>query len=480
MLTSANGACKARYMTHTPLRSVSVSLLLAGLVSCAGAPEPAETMAAEAKRPAAARAPSSPGIDAPELARLGSYAVGVSEEVMVLPERPGLTIEGVASGQLERTERRLPIRIWYPAQPAAGPEATSYPYTLRRPGVADMELLTPGIARKNAPPAAGERFPLVFVSHGYGGWSASMSYLTENLASKGYVVAAIDHLDRPPGGKTNASLDFANVLIDRSRDQREAISQLLSAASQQKSGWAGLIDPGAVGLIGYSMGGYGALTTAGADIDPESPTVRLIPASGRKLPFEAPGPDVSGSIKALVAIAPWGGQPANRTWSAASLGRIRAPVLMIDGDQDDVVDYRRGVRGIFDALTSERHLLVFRGARHNVGNNPAPPDFDGPFSTWEFFADPIWRGDRMNAINQHFITAFLDLNLKGDSSRRPYLSPATERSEDGVWTQSPGQQVSGATAGDGQPRYWRGFQARSAMGLDLEHRAPGEAPSSVK
>lgn len=426
----------------------------------------------------AQRAPSVPGLDAPELARLGAYPVGVSEEVLVLPERPVLTVEGVASGQLERAARRLPVRIWYPAGDTSGAEATGYPHTLRRPGVPDMELLTPGIARKNAPAARGERFPLVFVSHGYGGWSASMSYLTENLASKGYVVAAIDHLDRPPGGKTNASLDFANVLIDRSRDQREAISQLLSAASGAGSGWSSVINPEAVGLIGYSMGGYGALTTAGADIDPDSPTVRLIPAAARTLLFEAPGPDVSGSIRALVTIAPWGGQPANRTWSAASLGRIRAPVLLIDGDQDDVVDYRRGVRGVFDALTTERHLLVFRGARHNVGNNPAPPDFDGPFSTWEFFADPIWRGDRMNAINQHFITAFLDLNLKGDSSRRPYLSPATERAEDGVWTQSPGAQTSGATAGEAQSRYWRGFQARWATGLDLEHRPTGDTPKS--
>ena len=36
------------------------------------------------------------------------------------------------------------------------------------------------------------------------------------------------------------------------------------------------------------------------------------------------------------------------------------------------------------------------------------------FVTREFFDEPVWRKDRITAINQHFVTAFLDLNLKGD------------------------------------------------------------------
>jgi predicted dienelactone hydrolase len=38
-------------------------------------------------------------------------------------------------------------------------------------------------------------FPLVIVSHGYPGNRFLLSHLTENLASKGYVVVAIDHTD---------------------------------------------------------------------------------------------------------------------------------------------------------------------------------------------------------------------------------------------------------------------------------------------
>jgi predicted dienelactone hydrolase len=42
---------------------------------------------------------------------------------------------------------------------------------------------------------AAASYPLVIVSHGYPGSRLQMSYLTENLASKGYVVVAIDHLE---------------------------------------------------------------------------------------------------------------------------------------------------------------------------------------------------------------------------------------------------------------------------------------------
>ena len=303
-----------------------------------------------------------------------------------------------------------------------------------------------------------------------------MSYLTENLASKGYVVVAIDHLDRPLNAGTDAQLDFGNVLMDRARDQREVIAALIRKAGAGEDGYARLIDAGKIGLIGYSMGGYGALATAGAGYDPASPTLKLIPEEGRIALLNDGGPDVSADIKALVTMAPWGGQPTSRMWTPEGLKRIRAPVLLIDGDQDDVVDFGRGVRWVFNALSSDRRLLVFQGARHNVGNNPAPPGFDGPFSTLEFFAEPMWRTDRMNAINLHFVTAFLDLELKGDATRAGYLDVPTPKSNDAVWKASAGQQVGGAAAGDAQPGYWRGFQARWAVGLEMDHRVSEATP----
>ena len=48
-------------------------------------------------------------------------------------------------------------------------------------------------SRDAEPDASGGAYPLVIVSHGYLGSRLLLTYLTENLASKGYVVVAIDH-----------------------------------------------------------------------------------------------------------------------------------------------------------------------------------------------------------------------------------------------------------------------------------------------
>jgi len=51
----------------------------------------------------------------------------------------------------------------------------------------------------------------------------------------------------------------------------------------------------------------------------------------------------------------------------------------------------------------------------------------------EWFQDPVWRAERVNAINAHFITAFLDRYVKGDDSRAAYLDVPVARSSDGAW-----------------------------------------------
>jgi len=63
----------------------------------------------------------------------------------------------------------------------------------------------------------------------------------------------------------------------------------------------------------------------------------------------------------------------------------------------------------------------------------------------------VWRKDRIGAINQHFITAFLDLYLKGDETRRNYLHVPVEKSNDGIWPDT----------------VWKGFQRRWALGLEM-------------
>jgi hypothetical protein len=129
------------------------------------------------------------------------------------------------------------------------------------------------------------------------------------------------------------------------------------------------------------------------------------------------------------------------------------PSLFIVGDHDDVSGYE-AVRKAYDgAVNSERYLLVYENARHNVGGNPPPPEALGKFATQSFFDEPVWRKDRICAINQHFITAFLDFYLKSDESRRPYLDLPVKSSD--------------------RPA-WKGFQPRWAIGVQWGRHSAGD------
>jgi hypothetical protein len=77
------------------------------------------------------------------------------------------------------------------------------------------------------------------------------------------------------------------------------------------------------------------------------------------------------------------------------------------------------------------------------------------------------------------VTAFLDLYLKGDKSRRGYLHPAVERSNDGQWPVARGEPVGGRySKGAAEEKeghsYWKGFQRRWAVGLEMHCSAAGQ------
>ncbi len=416
---------------------------------------------------------SVPAVDAPELARRGSYSVGVRTVDLVNPQQVDILKLDPKTGKAPLYDRPLRIEIWYPAViPAGAEERTYYEAAMPIPPApgTPSKFITAGKALRDAQPVSGKAFPLVVVSHGYPGSRTFLTYLTENLASKGYVVAAIDHTDSVWGDIK----PFPSTLFNRSSDQLFTIRALTEQASKPGNFLHGLLDAENAAIIGYSMGGYGALASAGAGYSKNSILSKGLPAEYSE-GLLAGSPKFAArtlaNLKAVVAISPWGEQPPYNSWDSAGLAGIRIPSLFIVGDQDDISGYEPGVKRAFEgAVNSDRCLLVFENARHNIGGNPAPPEAMGSYETREFFEEPVWRHDRINAINEHFITAFLDLYLKGDESRRAFLHPAVEKSNDGKWPLKPGQNVGGNfSTGDAKDdqTVWKGFQRRWAVGLEM-------------
>ncbi len=415
---------------------------------------------------------SVPPADAPELARRGESAVGVRTIDLSNPGQPDILKFDKESGKAPLYDRPLKIEVWYPAVlPSGAVERTDYEMRLprganRAAAGLPQTVSIPGMALRDAPPAEGKAYPLVIVSHGYPGSRYFLSYLSENLASKGYVVAAIDHTDSVFGEEKG----FQSTLLNRANDQLFAIAAILDLTAKPGHFLKGIVDSGRVGVVGYSMGGYGALAVGGAGYSAKSMSHGLVPG-GYFGDWEAGSPRLQArlrkEVKAVVMIAPWGSQPPFNSWDAEGLAGIRIPLLVIAGDQDDVSGFKVGIQPMFEkAVHSDRCLLTYQNARHNVGGNPIPHGAAPSYEIFEFFDEPVWRKDRILAINQHFITAFLDLTLKGDETRRSYLHVSPAASNDGEWPMPPGAS-SGAKFSDGT-KFWKGFQRRWALGMRMD------------
>ncbi len=414
--------------------------------------------------------PSVSGIDAPELARLGPFSVGFRTLSLIDRNQPDLLAMEPGSATIPRRDRTLTVDIWYPAviKLPDAPRETYRGSLPSEPPAPPATFFVPGIAVRNAPPA-GSAHPLVVVSHGYSNSTAAMTWLTENLASKGYVVAAIEHDDPPITDRSK----YPQLLLRRPLDIAYITGALQQALAAER-----LIDPDKTALVGYSMGGYGVLTAAGATLDPTGPPTKLVP--GALLMPYVRGARESGaltvkSLKAVVAISPAGGGTL-AAWGAAGLTGIHVPLLLIAGNKDLTVDYATGARAIFDSSTnSHRYLLTFKEAGHALGLNASPASMRGRLWDKDWFEDPVWRKERISGINVHFITAFLDRYVKGDTSRDAYLNVRTPDSDDGVWPAQPSLPYDAYSPSDGAITVWKGFQRNHAAGLQLLEAAPTEA-----
>ena len=136
--------------------------------------------------------------DAPELSVRGDHNLGV--RTLELVHKDLVDILNSKDGKDPLYNRKLTVEMWYPAQLASEAEASvTYEEVLGTRGDSLRPLLPftfKGRALRDATPKANERkFPLIIVSHGYVGSRYLMTYLTENLASKGYIVVAIEHTD---------------------------------------------------------------------------------------------------------------------------------------------------------------------------------------------------------------------------------------------------------------------------------------------
>ncbi|MDX1491954.1 MAG: dienelactone hydrolase [Pseudohongiellaceae bacterium] len=405
--------------------------------------------------------------DAPELAYRGEFAIGVRTLDLLDKGRVDVlnTKEGADTAYYDRPIR---VEVWYPAQ-SVSEAVCNNTYITETRNVAITDAVLSGIACRDAQSLKDSSpYPLVILSHGYPGNRHLMSHLGENLATKGYVVVSIDHTDSTYQDQKL----FASTLFNRAPDQRFVLNEIARFSHDENSFLNGLVDANNTAVVGFSMGGYGLMNNLGAAYNPEkidddrSPPNRLLERWSRaNKDFSSV---LDSRIRAGVAIAPWGMNTGYL--DAASVALVETPTLYVVGSMDRTAGYQNGAKEMFEqAINSDRYLLTFENGSHSVA---APFPLPNEILNSEnkegasHYADPVWDSVRSNNILAHFVTAFVDLQLKSMEERRQYLQLLPIANEahfsvrDGVPTQ--------------RHTYWKGFGIGTAVGLRFDHLAAGE------
>ncbi|MCG8415401.1 MAG: dienelactone hydrolase, partial [Pseudomonadales bacterium] len=194
--------------------------------------------------------------DAPELANFGEYTIGVRQVEFLARNRVDV-VDTPRDGENIYYDRSLMIELWYPAVLEDGQESGgTYQAITRNPEI--VATLHGSAVRDAEPDASDGPYPLVVISHGHPGNRFLLSHTAESLASKGYVVASIDHTDSTYESVQN----FQSTLYNRPLDQRFVINTLASMEGSDRV-LGDMIDGDNVGVIGYSMGGYGLVNNLG-------------------------------------------------------------------------------------------------------------------------------------------------------------------------------------------------------------------------
>lgn len=401
--------------------------------------------------------------DAPDLAAYGEYAIGVKTLKIVNPKQIDIVkIDPANLKNQPKYDRPLTLEIWYPAINDSQGDTSLDVYLRDGKTIVSIQ----GKAIRDAKPfISSQKYPLVLISHGYPGNRFLMSHLAENIASKGYVVVSIDHTDSTY--RTQAA--FGSTLVNRPIDQLFTLDQIERMSKDNASFLYGLVNPQNTALIGYSMGGYGALIAAGAGVTQQAVDYPWgLPKSALAIHqnLNKTGQYRDTRLKTVIAFAPWGMNYG--IWDSTTLKGVKVPMMFIAGSVDDVSGYEKGVRAVWQGTTMvDRALLTFENANHGVGAPmPAPKEsyvYDETlgFNISEHYTDAVWDTARMNNISQHFVTAWLEKHLKDNTNMNVYLN-LTANSNDGVWSMDDNNQPKQ------EHTHWAGFKNRTAKGLKFE------------
>lgn len=216
----------------------------------------------------------------------GPHSIGRAVFHWTDPARPEVMTESPTD------RREVVVYLWYPAEtPGGGSTAAYFPDLDALKGIfTPIELLGVSSVRTHAVAdapvsRANPKYPIIIFSHGNRANSAFHTAQIEDLASHGYVVAAIDHpydalgvvlsngevatfaedkWSVPGAGSGQATADpgaeaiYRDRVEARARDAVFVLDRLADLSAEAGSQFGGRLDLEQVGIFGHSVGGVAA------------------------------------------------------------------------------------------------------------------------------------------------------------------------------------------------------------------------------
>lgn len=319
---------------------------------------------------------------------------------------------------LEQTDLTIKNDISFDVNPSYDPELAAYgPYAVGRKymtvaGDSEILLVYPSVSHATPDPVhasvrclgreilmnvtlygrskvnaamLGGSFPLILFISGHPHEIHEAIHHAENLASKGFIVASIQiNGARLEDEFQNGLLATAPVQITQALDDILADDSLHVNVAQ-------------VGAVGYSVGGTFLHNLA------------------------------DDRIKARVLISPYG---INFVSSAA---HVLDPVLFVIGEREVYPGLSAAEqRTIFETVrnaTADAYLLELASETHNLFKiNPHMPSHCDP----THYGTMVWDWRRLSGMVSHFMTAFFDLYVLGQTAKSKYLSGGDWRANSSI------------------------------------------------
>jgi carboxymethylenebutenolidase len=198
-----------------------------------------------------------------------------------------------------------------------------------------------------------QRFPAVIGLHGSGGGHASMADPAGLLAGRGFAVYVLHYFDRT--GTTE--IDGLQTIFRHFPVWMKTLWDAMSFVARQPE-----VDPERIGLLGFSLGAYLALSASAID----------------------------SRIQAVVEF--FGGMPKEMKFFTRRL----CPVLILHGDQDKTVPVEEAyhLQQLFEKKHIAYEMQIYPGAGHGFSGETWR---DAGLRTLAFLEKYLANGDRLRS-----------------------------------------------------------------------------------